>query len=163
MLVQSTRGLVVRGIDIDEVIQTYTVRILLEGEAAAEAATSRSEADLMRLDSLTERDRSLADPDDATRAETNTEFHDAVWAATHNPVLHDLLRRLTVHLVRTPHSTLSAPGRWEEAIAEHEALVASIRDGDEEAARACATAHMTRAREIRIQLLREHTSASLHR
>ena len=25
------------GIDVDEVIQTYTVRILLEGEAAAEA------------------------------------------------------------------------------------------------------------------------------
>ena len=35
---QSARGLVVRGIDLEEVIQTYTVRILLEGEAAAEAA-----------------------------------------------------------------------------------------------------------------------------
>jgi DNA-binding GntR family transcriptional regulator len=163
LLVQSTRGLVVRGIDVDEVIQTYTVRILLEGEAAAEAATSRTQADLLRLESLTERDRSLADPSDATRADTNTEFHDAVWTATHNPVLQDLLRRLTVHLVRTPHSTLSAPGRWEEAIAEHEAMVASIRDRDEEAARTCATAHMTKAREIRLQLLREHASASLNR
>ena len=90
----------------------------------------------MRLESLLERDRSLTDPDDATRADTNTEFHEAVWAATHNPVLQDLLRRLTVHLVRTPHSTLSARRPLGARPSdEHEAMVAAIRDRDDGAAR----------------------------
>jgi DNA-binding GntR family transcriptional regulator len=163
LLVPSSRGLVVRGVDPEEVIQSYTVRILLEGEAAAEAAAARNQTDLLRLESLVERDRSLSNPDDPTRADTNTEFHDAVWTATHNLVLQDLLRRLTVHLVRIPHSTLSAPGRWEEALDEHEAIVTAVRDGDADAARAVATTHMTRAREIRLELLRQHAAATLHR
>jgi DNA-binding GntR family transcriptional regulator len=163
LLVPSSRGLVVRGVDAEEVIQSYTVRILLEGEAAAEAASARNQADLLRLESLLERDRSLSDPDDQTRAETNTEFHEAIWTATHNPVLQDLLRRLTVHLVRTPHSTLSAPSRWEEALDEHGAILAAVAERDADGARSVATAHMTRAREIRLELLRQHAAASLQR
>ncbi|WP_148571855.1 GntR family transcriptional regulator [Nocardioides caldifontis] len=162
ILVPSARGLVVRGVGTDEVIQIYNVRILLEGEAAAEAASSRTEADLMRLESLLERDRALVDPLDATRAEANTEFHEAIWAATHNAVLQDLLRRLTVHLVRTPHSTLSASGRWEEALDEHAGVLAAIRDRDAESARERAAAHMSKAREIRLDLLRRHGVTPLH-
>ncbi|MDF1605679.1 GntR family transcriptional regulator [Nocardioides sp. YIM 152315] len=161
LLVPSSRGLVVRGVDTDEVIQIYTVRILLEGEAASEAASARTQADLLRLESLLDRDRSLSDPPDATRAEANTEFHEAVWNATHNGVLQDLLQRLTIHLVRTPHSTLSAPGRWDEALDEHAGVLDAIRDRDPDAARERAAAHMTRAREIRLDLLRRHGVTSL--
>ncbi|MFD6444996.1 GntR family transcriptional regulator [Promicromonospora sp. NPDC060204] len=162
LLTSSSRGLVVRAVEADEVIQIYNVRILLEGETAAEAAQSRTEADLLRLESLLERDRSLQDPDDAARALTNIEFHEAIWTATHNPVLQDILRRLTVHLVRTPHSTLSVPGRWAEALDEHAALIDAVRRRDAGAARALASAHMTRAREIRLDLLRRHVVTALH-
>jgi DNA-binding GntR family transcriptional regulator len=161
ILVPSSRGLVVRAVGADEVIQIYNVRILLEGECAAEAANSRTEADLLRLESLVERDRALHDPDDATRAATNTEFHEAIWTATHNAVLQDLLHRLTVHLVRTPHSTLSVTGRWEEALQEHAAIVAAIRDRDASTARELASTHMSRAREIRLDLLRRHATDSM--
>lgn len=34
-----------------------------------------------------------------TRIRTNLEFHAAVWQATHNPVLVDLLERLTTHFL----------------------------------------------------------------
>lgn len=156
ILIGSHRGLVVRGIDADEVIQTYTVRILLEGQAAAEAAQSRTQADLLRLGFLVQRDRALLDPDDDQRATTNDEFHHAVWAATHNTVLQDLLGRLTIHLVRVPHSTLSAEGRWAQALDEHAGLVAALEARDAEAARTVATRHMTRALEIRLDLLRQH-------
>jgi len=156
ILTSSARGLVVRGVEADEVIATYNIRILLEGEAAAEAAWARTEADLLHLDALLDRDRELLDPPDAVRATTNDEFHLALWGATHNPVLVDLLQRLTVHLVRVPHSTLSTDGRWEEALDEHADLVAAVRDREPDRARAAAAAHMTRAREIRLDLLRRH-------
>jgi DNA-binding GntR family transcriptional regulator len=143
LLVPGSRGMEVRAIDPHEV------------EAAGQAARDHRTADLLRLEGLLARDRGLPDPDDATRIRTNLEFHAAVWQATHNPVLVDLLERLTTHLVHAPHSTLSVGDRWTAALDEHEQIVNAIRDRDEPTARALAGGHMNTAREIRLTLLRE--------
>jgi hypothetical protein len=47
--------------------------------------------------------------------------------------LRDLLTRLNMHLLRYPATTLSQPGRWEESIAEHAAIIDAIeqRQGTE--------------------------------
>ncbi|WP_299958333.1 GntR family transcriptional regulator [uncultured Modestobacter sp.] len=161
LLVPGVRGLQVRVVDPQEVVQVYDMRILLEAQAAREAARARTAADLVLLEGLLARDRSLVDPPDQLRAQTNTEFHAAVWEATHNRVLQDLLQRLTVHLVRTPHSTLSVDGRWAEALDEHERLLRAITDGDVELAAEVAAAHMTRARQIRLSLLRTAAAGRL--
>jgi DNA-binding GntR family transcriptional regulator len=155
LLSQGVRGMEVRAIDPQEVVQVYDMRVLLEAEAAGQAARARGVADLMRLEGLLARDRALDDPDDATRTRTNLEFHAAIWRAGHNAVLVDLLERLTVHLVHAPRSTLSVGDRWTTALDEHERLVDAIRAQDEPAAREIARAHMETAREIRLALLRE--------
>jgi DNA-binding GntR family transcriptional regulator len=155
LLVPGGRGMLVRAIDPHEVVQVYELRVLLEAEAAGHAARERRTADLARLEGLLARDQALTDPDDATRTRTNLEFHSALWHATHNPVLVDLLERLTTHVVHAPHSTLSVGDRWRHALDEHARLVDAIRDRDEPAARAVAGAHLTTAREIRLQLLRD--------
>lgn len=154
LLVPGTRGLQVRVVDPQEVVQVYDMRILLEAQAAREAARARTAADLVLIEGLLARDRSLVDPVDQVRAQTNTDFHAAVWQATHNRVLQDLLQRLTIHLVRTPHSTLSAQGRWVESLDEHEELLRAISDRDEERAAEVAADHMRHARQIRLTLLR---------
>jgi DNA-binding GntR family transcriptional regulator len=155
LLAPGARGMQVRAIEPHEVMQVYDMRVLLEAEAAGQAARSRGDADLMRLEGLLARDRALTDPDDATRIRTNLEFHSAVWHATHNPVLLDLLDRLSIHLVHAPRSTLAVAGRWTTALDEHDRLVAAVRARDEEAARETARQHMTTAREIRLALLKE--------
>lgn len=155
LLVPGDRGMAVRAIDPHEVVQVYDMRVLLEAEAAGQAARDSRTADLMRLEGLLARDRALTDPDDATRIRTNLEFHAALWHATHNPVLVDLLERLTTHLVHAPHSTLSVGDRWHHALDEHAALLEAIRAHDEPTARTIAGTHMTTAREIRLQLLRD--------
>lgn len=155
LLEPGARGLRVPQVDPEQVIQIYDMRILLEQEAAAQAARTRQFTDLMRLEALVERDRHLVDPDDHTRITTNLEFHAAVWACTNNPVLQDLLQRLSTHLVHAPKSTLSTPDRWDAALDEHERLVRAIEDQDGEAARAIARQHMETARKLRLQLLRK--------
>jgi DNA-binding GntR family transcriptional regulator len=70
-------------------------------------------------------------------------------------VLIDLLQRLNLHLIRGPATTLTAPGRWHQALAEHQALIAAIRDGDEAAAGDVARGHMRTARDIRLRMWRE--------
>jgi len=159
LLESGVRGLHVRTPGPEEVMQIYEARILLEAEAARQAARAHGVADLARLEGLLARDRALADPDDATRASTNLEFHEAVWNAAHNPVHADLLRRLPIHLVSTPHSTLSVPGRWEEALEEHGRLVAAIAERDADAAADVARDHMRTARDIRVRILREQASS----
>ncbi|MDQ0736852.1 GntR family transcriptional regulator [Arthrobacter agilis] len=149
------RGLQVPEIDPQQVIHVYDMRILLEQEAAAQAATARQFTNLMRLEALVERDRCLVEPTDQTRRTTNLEFHAAVWASTHNPVLQDLLKRLSTHLIHAPKSTLSVGDRWAESLDEHEQLVQAIERRDEAGAREIAGRHMRTAREIRLQLLRK--------
>lgn len=100
------RGLEVRGLDPEQVIQVYDMRILLEVEASGQAAQNRNLNDILTLEALLERDRSLEKPTDAEQdaehvIQTNLEFHRAVWKATQNPVLIDLLERLMTHLVHT--------------------------------------------------------------
>ena len=155
LLSQGVRGMEVRAIDPHEVVQVYDMRVLLEAEAAGQAARARGMADLMRLEGLLARDRALVDPDDVTRTRTNLEFHAAIWEAAHNDVLVDLLERLSLHLVHTPHSTLSVGDRWTTALDEHERLLEAIRARDEMGAREIAKAHMETAREIRLALLRD--------
>jgi DNA-binding GntR family transcriptional regulator len=155
LLTPGARGMEVRAVDPQEVVQVYDMRVLLEAEAAGQAARARGVADLLRLEGLLARDRSLTDPDDATRTRTNLEFHAAIWQATHNPVLVDLLERLTLHLVQTPRSTLSVGDRWNVALDEHSRLIEAVRAHDDAGARTIASAHMNTAREIRLALLRD--------
>lgn len=155
LLERVARGLQVRQVDPQQVIQIYDLRIVLEEEAARQAARTRQFPDIMRLEALLQRDRQLKEPDDHTRITTNLEFHAAVWNCAHNPVLRDLLDRLSTHLIHTPRSTLSTGTRWAESLDEHEALARAIEQQDSVAAGKIARQHMETARALRLQLLRE--------
>jgi DNA-binding GntR family transcriptional regulator len=155
LLERVARGLQVPQVDPQQVIQIYDMRILLEEEAARQAAKARQFPDLMRLEALLQRDRQLQEPDDYTRITTNLEFHAAVWNCAHNPVLRDLLERLSTHLIHAPRSTLSTGNRWAESLDEHEALLKAIENQDSDAAGKIAREHMETARALRLQLLRE--------
>jgi DNA-binding GntR family transcriptional regulator len=160
LLERADRGLQVPRIDAREVIQIYDLRIMLEEEAAGQAAERGDSADLMRLDALMDRDRGLDSPDDQTRARCNLEFHAALWAAAHNRVLEDLLNRLSTHVVHAPHSTLSVGHRWEEALDEHQALVDAVAQRRPAEARNTARKHMETARSLRLALLRDSVGLS---
>ena len=155
LLVPGARGLRVRAVGPQEVVQVYDMRVLLEAEAAREAARARSDTDVLRLEALLARDLALVAPDDEARTVTNMEFHAALWRAAGNAVLRDLLERLTVHLIRAPRSTLSVGTRWEESLQEHAEIVRAVREGDPDAAGSAAAEHMQTAREIRLSLLRD--------
>jgi DNA-binding GntR family transcriptional regulator len=154
LLERAARGLQVPQIDAQEVIQIYDLRVMLEEEAAGQAALNRGAADIMRLEALLERDRAVVDPDDTTKVTNNLEFHTSLWAAARNPILMDLLQRLSTHLIHTPRSTLSVGDRWQEVLREHEALISAITERRSDDARALARSHMETARTLRLKLLR---------
>jgi len=154
LLERGARGVFVKRVDPREVVQVYDVRIMLEADVTAQAAQARDPSDLARLHGLLERDRAMVDPTDRERRVSNLEFHSALWAAAHNPVLLDLLDRLSSHLIHSPRSTLSVGNRWDEALAEHAAIIDAIAERDGIRAGMLARRHMERAREIRLDLIR---------
>lgn len=152
LLERRARGPFVKEIDPEQIMQVYDLRILLEGQAAQEAASVRTEVDLMRLQALVDRDRALAEPDDATRLATNIEFHRALWRAAHNPVLEDLLERLATHQIHAPSSTLSVGSRWTESLDEHQRIVDHVRERGSAKASELIQKHMSTAKVLRLKM-----------
>ena len=125
-----------------------------EGAAAKAAAERATEFDRTQLRAA---QRAMIDVEDdaQAKAKANRRFHEAVWTASHNPTLVDLLHRLNVHLVRYPTTTLTHGDRWEAVLREHEELLSAIEARDGEAARRIAEHHMFGAGEVRLRVFAE--------
>lgn len=148
---RSARGVRVRDTSPEEILDIYEVRITLEAAAAAAAARRATNLDRIRLRSAHE--AMLAPTSDPKlRAELNRKFHEAVWKASHSPTMDDLLRRLNVHLIRYPTTTLTFGDRWSTVLTEHATLLEAIESGDEQWARRVAEDHMAGALAIRLQM-----------
>lgn len=155
---RADRGMRVRARSPEEILEIYEVRIVLEAEAARGAAEHATRLDLMRITGALDRMRAAEPTDAGAMAATNRTFHEAIWAASHNGTLVDLLTRLHSHLTRYPATTLTSPGRWETVLTDHAAMLAAIETRDGEAAGRLAREHMAQARDIRLRMYSEEPS-----
>lgn len=152
LVVRADRGLLVRARSREEILDIYETRIVLEAMAAWVAASRRSALDLMEMKRLARQLEDLPSGHDAQLAAENLAFHRSVRRASHNQSLDDLLARLDLHVARYPATTLSQPGRWQQANEEHSAIVEAVARGDSQQAHRLTTEHFARARELRLAL-----------
>ncbi len=152
---RTERGMTVRERTPEEILDIYEVRIALEAAAARIAATRHTALDRLRLERLQALAEEGDEADGPVLAVRNRDFHRGVWLATHNEALIDLLDRLNLHLLRYPITTLTAPGRWKEALQQHRDLVAAIVGHDPARAQELAEQHFATARDIRLSLFQE--------
>jgi DNA-binding GntR family transcriptional regulator len=156
---RTDRGMAVKQRSPEEILDIYDTRLVLEGFAGRTAADRRTAFDLRTLRRWIERGNQLSESSPGL-VEANLGFHAAVWQATHNESLIDLLGRLNLHLARYPETTLAFPGRWDEARREHEELLDAIEARDGDLAQDIATRHFARARDIRLAIFDESLTAS---
>ena len=128
---------------------------MLEATAGRMAADRRTDHDVRLLQAAAKQCRNADASASADLVRANRAFHRAVWRAAHNEPLRDLLERLDLHLVRSPATTLSQPGRWEEACGEHDQLVAAIELRASDRAYDVSFAHFKKARDIKLNLYAE--------
>lgn len=152
LVTRNGRGVLVTERTPEEILDIYETRIALEAAAARMAAVHHGVLDRVRMDRLAAAAERVDPSDPRAMADANREFHRAIWEATHNRSLIDLLDRLHLHLLRYPVTTLTAPGRWEKALAEHRDLLAAITDRDPDRAGRAAEQHFTAAREVRLAM-----------
>ena len=136
----------------EEVLDIYDTRIVVETHAARLAADRRSSNDLLFLKQIADRMAARKPRDVEAMADINEAFHRRIWQCTRSETLIDLLERVNLHLARYPASTLSFPGRWDEANQEHYDLLDALEKRDVDRAGEITTAHFAKARDIRLEL-----------
>jgi DNA-binding GntR family transcriptional regulator len=147
-------GAVVASLDYGQVGELYLLREVLEGTSARLAAQHATEVEIGVLQSMVERDRQLfGDPRELAR--TNRQFHQQIRDSARNRYLGAALENLRISLALLAGRTLAAPGRAEQAIEEHAAIIARIAAHDRDGAEKAAREHIRRAFRTRVELLQD--------
>jgi DNA-binding GntR family transcriptional regulator len=146
-------GMVVARITREEVLEVYAVREMLDGLSARLAALGILPTELDRIVWLNDRLRIAAERCDVkAMSQLNIEFHEAICAASRNSLLQQFMGQIHVWVRRFEDTTMSFPGRGLEAVAEHAMLIDALRARNPEDAERIAREHMSRARQIRIDM-----------
>ncbi|MCV2868165.1 GntR family transcriptional regulator [Defluviimonas sp. WL0002] len=151
MLTRDGRSLIVASLDHNQLAELYVVRAELEGLAARLAAKHATEEEIRVLEDMIDEDRAhLSDPEALSRA--NRRFHKQIHLASHNRYLVQQLGLVHRSMALLATTSLAAEGRGEAALAEHDAIVSAIANGDEIGAQTALRAHISKAFETRLKL-----------
>jgi len=148
LLERASKGYRVCSGTAQDVLDIYEARVALEAEAAAGAAARCTDLDLARLLHIHAITGERTDPGEIRQL--NSEWHVALWQASHNRTILTLLARLTAQLRiydRGPHETTED---LDKSRVEHAHVLAAITARDPEAAKAQVAKHLLRSRELRL-------------
>lgn len=124
-------GAAVAGIDPTEYLFTMQTLSIVEGAATALSAPLVTGADIARARAVNAEMRGCLEHFDPVRFTTlNLDFHSVLFENCPNPHILDLVHRGWNRLQALRSSTFSyVPGRAQESVAEHEALLRLIESG----------------------------------
>ena len=129
------RGARVKPLELSEVDALFEVIAIVEALAAEQATRRIDPADLTDLLALHDRMHDFYEQGDReTYFELNTTIHERIVALAGNPILSDVHARLMLRARRGRYLAIFSADRWRQAVAEHDALMAAMRDGDAEKA-----------------------------
>jgi len=141
--IEPNRGAVVAALTLDEVIDIITARQSLECAAARLAANQIKPLHIRSLEEcLHTMYRSIASSEYDAYSKTNREFHRIICDAAKSSTITELIDLLRARLARLPMRTLLLPGRCDQSMAEHEAILNSLKSGNADEAEANAKRHM---------------------
>jgi DNA-binding GntR family transcriptional regulator len=134
----------------NDALELFTIREVLEGLAARQAAENATDAEIDELRAMLARHREALSKPDAMvywQATANSDFHFMIVRVGRNQHLFDLLcgeYYTLFRLYRMQHRIV--PGRAQRALSEHERIVEAIADRDAELAEMLMRRHIASAR-----------------
>ena len=121
------RGMMVQGMSSHDIDDIFTVRHLLEGQAAYWAAERIDASNLARLTEIVELMEMYTRKNDAANlARLDTEFHDVIFSASDSRILRHILTSLHQNTRRVRRTSLTVPERPTQSLAEHRAIFEAI-------------------------------------
>ena len=127
----------------------FAVRILIESHVAAEAATRRTQNDLVLLEECLQKlRRCVNNTDEFIKADLG--YHAAVQIASHDLVVSSILRVMRDLLEASRIFTRQEPSALPAALMQHEASFAAIQAGNADAAYQAMEDHLRWSQEVSI-------------
>ncbi len=138
------RGSRVRVVTVEEAVAITECRLVLEGLCAAKAAAAVDDGQVARLKDLGSAMRqAVADGEPLTYSDLNHELHARIREFSGQLTAVELLERLNAQLVRHRFQLALRPGRPQQSLNEHLAMIETIEARDPQAAEAAVRAHLT--------------------
>jgi DNA-binding GntR family transcriptional regulator len=140
---RANRGATVRRITLAEAIQVTEARAALEVLVARHAARHATEADRAELRSIVEAMRRVVGEGQYTQySDLNGRLHQRLREVSRHSVARDLIGNLRNRAAHLRFRLALQPGRPAQSLVEHEAIVAAVVGGDEDAAAAAMEQHI---------------------
>jgi DNA-binding GntR family transcriptional regulator len=144
LVFQNNRRAVVANLTVKELSDHYTIRAILESEAAARASLNQEAYE--EIKSLhQEAEKYVRDKNIIDYIKVNELFHREIWEASDSRYLVILLNQLWYGL--PPRSPELLLGQAEQSIIEHKAIVNAIISGSVEDARMAMKNHIERSKQ----------------
>lgn len=131
VMLKPRRGCYVTELSEQDLDEIFPVMALLEGRCAAEATQKASEADISALAAIHEQLEEHARNGDADRFfDANHRFHAQLQALAGNRWLSQLIDETRKMVMLTRRDSLRLEGRLKQSLAEHRAILKTIRQRD---------------------------------
>lgn len=125
------KGAVVSPITDKDVSEFYAIKSLLEGYGARTACPKLTQKEMKRLESLNaQMEKAAAKNDVKAFFNLDSQFHDTFLIACGNEKLLALVHHLVQQFERFRITALALPGRMNESVRQHAAIVEAFRDGN---------------------------------
>ena len=140
------RGAIVIGVNDDDIVDAYKIRIRLEGLACAMAAQRMTESENVGLREIVELSEFYLTKNDTEKLkELDTAFHRIIYKASGSRVICNILSDLHQNIRTYRKLSLTVPGRLERSINEHREIYEAIATGDGSLADRLTSLHIERA------------------
>ena len=146
VVLSPNKGAVVTGINKDDIIDIYRIRMRLDGLAAAMAAEKMSDDDIKKLRESVELSEFYITKDDSEhQKELDTAFHALIYNACESRMLSKTLSELHKKAKLYRKISLGTKERAERSIAEHKEILESIERRDAKSVERLTQNHVQKA------------------
>jgi len=146
------RGLVVAKPSLNDILDAYLVREVLEGLATRLAAERALDTEIMMLGSVLRQIEEAHAANLGDRAiELSYQFDEVIFSAARNPRLHRIIEASRASQGSSRRGNMHDPERRSRSIEERRLIYKQIAARDAKAAEVAAQEHLRRAREYKIE------------
>jgi DNA-binding GntR family transcriptional regulator len=141
--IEDNKGARVLSLSIEEIQEYYEIRRALEVlvvRSAVHRITEQELEDMRRI--LEEMVELKKNQDYDAYSKYNRRFHEIIYDASGKTIAVEMIKSIKMQLIRFQFRTMLAPGRSDNSILEHQALLDALSKRDEEAASQAITRHI---------------------
>lgn len=141
---EPNRGAHVRLVTVDEAVEMFETRAVLEGLALRYTAANATAEEIGELQTMVaQMEAHFAAGDLLSISDVNAQLHAAMLRIANHKTVNLLLERLQAHHVRFQYRMILVPGRATHSLQEHRAIVEAIAAHDPDAAEAAMRLHLS--------------------